>query len=206
VVGAAYDAVADDYAVAFADDLDQLPLDRSVLEATVARLQRGDPVLDLGCGPGQVARYLSDQNLRVVGLDLSPRMLVLASRRAARARFVGGDMRLLPFRDHSFAAVVAFYSVQHLRRSGLGPLLGELGRVVVPNGLVVIAAHLGQGEVYVDELLGHRFEPFGGTFFSRQELGNAMAAASFVEEWAEERSPLAHEHPSQRIYVMARQA
>jgi ubiquinone/menaquinone biosynthesis C-methylase UbiE len=206
VVGAAYEAVAEEYAVAFGDDLEQLPLDRSILDATVARLQSGEAVLDLGCGPGQVARYLADRDLRVVGLDLSPRMLALASHRAPRAGFVGGDMRLLPFRDGSFAAVVAFYSIQHVRRDGLGPLVGEMARVVVPNGLVVIAAHLGRGEVYVDELLGHTFEPFGGTLFSRQELGEALAAESLVEEVAEERSPLPHEHPSQRVYVIARRA
>jgi SAM-dependent methyltransferase len=206
VVGAAYEAVADDYAVAFADDLDELPLDRAILDATVARLRTGDAVLDLGCGPGQVAQYLGDRGLRVVGLDLSPRMLALASHRAARAGFVGGDMQRLPFREGSFAAAVAFYSVQHLRRSALGALINEIGRVVVPNGLVVIAAHLGEGEVYVDELLGHEFEPYGGTFFSRQELRDALVAGSFVEEVTEERTPRPHEHPSPRIYLIARRA
>lgn len=203
-MGAAYDAVADDYAATFADDLDHLPLDRSILDATVARLGRGDPVLDLGCGPGQVARYLGDRGPRVVGLDLSPRMLELASGRAPRAGFVCGDMRRLPFGDRSLAAVVAFYSVQHLRRGELGPLLHEIRRIMVPNGLLVIAAHLGHGEVYLDELLGQACQPFGGTFFSRQELEEAMAAASFVDELSEERPPLPHEHPSRRIYLMAR--
>jgi SAM-dependent methyltransferase len=206
VVGAAYEAVADEYAVAFGDDLEQLPLDRSTLDATVARLRNDQVVLDLGCGPGQVAGYLADRDLRVVGLDLSPRMLALASHRAAPAAFVGGDMRVLPFRDGSFAAVVAFYSVQHVRRDGLGPLVGEMARVVAANGLLVIAAHLGRGEVYVDELLGHTFEPFGGTFFSPQELREALAAQSFVEEVVEQRSPLPHEYPSERVYVIARRA
>jgi ubiquinone/menaquinone biosynthesis C-methylase UbiE len=206
VVGAAYDTVADEYVVAFADDLTRLPVDRSVLDATVARLGGAGPVLDLGCGPGQVGQYLADRDLPVVGLDLAPRMLVVAAGRAGRAGFVCGDMQRLPCRDHSFAAVVAFYSVQHVRRAALQPLLREIHRVLAPNGLVVIAAHLGQGEVYVDELLGHTLAPFGGTFFSRQELGEALVAASFTEEASEERSPLPHEHPSERVYLTARRA
>jgi ubiquinone/menaquinone biosynthesis C-methylase UbiE len=203
VVGAAYDA-AEDYVVTFADDLDRLPVDRSILDATVARLGPGELVLDLGCGPGQVGQYLADRGLRVVGLDLAPRMLVLASRRAGRAGFVCGDMRLLPFRDHSLAAVVAFYSVQHVRRVDLGPLLGEIRRVLAPNGLVVVAAHLGEGEVYVDELLGHAFEPMGGTFFRHEELTEALVSGSFIEEVSDERSALPHEHPSRRVYLIAR--
>jgi hypothetical protein len=75
-----------------------------------------------------------------------------------------------------------------------------------PRTGLVIAAHLGRGEVYVDELLGHTFEPFGGTFFSPQELREALAAESLVEEVVEERSPLPHEHPSERVYVIARRA
>jgi len=204
VVAAAYDAVADDYVLAFADDLDRLPVDRAILDATVSGLHTGQRVLDLGCGPGQVAGYLADRDLRVVGLDLAARMVVLASHRTVGTGFVCGDMRRLPFGDHAFAAVVAFYSVQHVRRAALRPLLAEIRRVLAPNGLVVIAAHLGEGEVYVGELLGHRFESFGGTFFGRRELRDALVAESFVEEVERERSPLPHEHPSERIYVIAR--
>ena len=204
MVGAAYDAVADDYAVAFADDLDRLPVDRTILDATASRLDAGRAVLDLGCGPGQVGAYLADRDLDVVGLDLAPRMLGLAAHRSGRTGLVCGDMQLLPFGEHSFAAVVAFYCVQHVPRPALGPLLAEIRRVLTPNGLVVIAAHLGEGEAYVGELLGHTFEPFGGTFFGRREVRDALVAGSFVEEVSRLRSPLPHEHPSERIYVIAR--
>ena len=51
-VGASYDAVARDYAEAFAGDLDQLPVDRAALDAFVARVGQGGTVLDAGCGPG----------------------------------------------------------------------------------------------------------------------------------------------------------
>ena len=47
-----YDAVADAYEAAFVDELDDKPDDRARLQAFAAAVD--DPVLDLGCGPGQV--------------------------------------------------------------------------------------------------------------------------------------------------------
>jgi ubiquinone/menaquinone biosynthesis C-methylase UbiE len=203
-VRAAYDAVAEDYTAAFADDLDRLPVDRSVLDASLERLGPGGLSLDLGCGPGQVARYLADRGRDVIGLDTSTRMARIASTRTGRARFAGGDIRSLPFRSQSCGAVVAFYSIQHLPRSDLQTALTEMHRVLVAGGLLVVATHLGVGEVCIQEFLGHRIEPVGGTLYGDAELRDAIARSSFTVEEAWYRDPLPHEHPSQRIYLLAR--
>jgi ubiquinone/menaquinone biosynthesis C-methylase UbiE len=204
-VRAAYDTVADDYVAAFGDDLDVLPVDRSVLDAVAHRLGRGGRVLDVGCGPGQVGRYLAAHgDLEVVGLDLALRMLRLAGRAAGRDTFVDGDMRTLPFLRHSFAAVVAFYSIQHLARSDLGAALGEFRRVLRPDGALVVATHLGGGEVQVDQFLGHQIGAVGGTLYEEEELRADLARQSFTVERSVRRDPLPHEHPSERIYLIAR--
>jgi ubiquinone/menaquinone biosynthesis C-methylase UbiE len=202
-VRAVYDAVADDYAVAFADDLDHLPVDRSILDAAIAGLVGGAPVLDLGCGPGQVAAYLTARGVPVVGVDLSPRMLRLATGRAA-AGFVCADLRPLPVPARSVSAAVAFYSLQHLPRHELGTALDEVRRVLGPGGTLVVAAHLGVGEIVTDQLLDHHFEPMGGTFYREDELRAALADRSFTVEQCRHRSPDPHEHPSARIYLIAR--
>jgi hypothetical protein len=100
--------------------------------------------------------------------------------------------------------VVSFYSIQHLPRSALGPTLGELHRVLVPDGMLVIAAHLGQGEIVMDEFLGHRVQPLGGTFYGDDELQEALAGRHFRVEEQRGREPLSHEYPSSRTYVLAR--
>jgi ubiquinone/menaquinone biosynthesis C-methylase UbiE len=209
-VRAAYDAVADDYALAFGDDLDHLPVDRSVLDAAIAGLVGGAPVLDLGCGPGQVAAYLADRGVPVIGADLSPRMLGLAPGRAATGRaaagFVCADMRALPLPARSLSGVVAFYSLQHLPRHELGTALDEVRRVLDVEGILVVAAHLGVGEIVTDQLLDHHFEPMGGTFYREDELRAALADRSFTVEQCRYRAPESHEHPSSRIYLIARAA
>jgi ubiquinone/menaquinone biosynthesis C-methylase UbiE len=142
----------------------------------------------------------------MVGLDLAAQMLRLAAERMGRDRFTCGDMRVLPFRSQSFSAVVAFYSVHHLPRSDLSCALREIHRVLVPDGTLVIATHLGDGEVYTNQFLGHEIETVGGTLYDEAELRDALVRQSFVVEQSRRRGPLPHEHQSQRIYLIVRRS
>jgi ubiquinone/menaquinone biosynthesis C-methylase UbiE len=207
VVEAAYDAVASAYVDAFGDDLDALPLDRAVLDHAlllVAPLIRGGRgrALDLGCGPGDVGRYLLDRGLRVVGLDLSMAMLVAARSRAGLAS-VRANMRVLPFGEESFSLAVAFYSLQHVARAQVGIALREVRRVLVPGGVLVVAAHLGAGDVCTTEFLGHLVAPVGGALYGRDEIEREVTGAGFSIDDERQRGPLGHEYPSQRIYLVA---
>ncbi len=204
VVGAAYDTVAGDYVWAFGDDLERLPLDRSVLNEFAARLGRSGVVLDLGCGPAQVGAYLTDRGLRVVGVDLALQMLRLALRRSPVVRLTCGDLRELPLRAHSFAGVVAFYSIHHLRRDELPEGLSEIRRVLSAGGRLLIATHLGEGEKYTGEFLGHRIASVGGTMYREPELRAALEQQSFAIENIQTRDPLDNEYPCQRVYITAR--
>ncbi len=203
-VRAAYGAAARDYAVEFAADLDRLPVDRAVLDAAAERLAGRAEVLDLGCGPAQVGGYLAARGVSVTGIDLAPEMLGVAQERGAPVRLACADLRALPIRSRSCSGAVAFYSIQHLPRADLGDALVELARVLEPGGTLVLATHLGAGEITVSELLGHTFEPMGGTFYPDGELERAVTAASFVVDDVRTRDPLPHEHPSRRVYLTAR--
>jgi SAM-dependent methyltransferase len=203
-VRAAYDAVADDYETEFADDLERLPVDRAVLDAGAEQLVGRGPVLDLGCGPGQVGGYLAARGVEVIGVDVSEGMLTVARRRIANLSLARSDMRSLPFRSRSCSGVVAFYSVQHLPRAAIGELCSELRRVLAPGGIVILATHLGEGEVYVDDFLGYPIAPVGGTLYSDRELETALLSHSLVVEDARFRDPLPHEHQSKRVYLTAR--
>ena len=207
-VRAAYETVADEYAAAFADDLSQLDVDRSVLDATaewVTATGTGDPVLEVGCGPGQVSRHLMVRGVRCAGIDLSLRMLQLARQEEPTAPLACADVRSLPLRSGSCAGVVAFYVLQHLPRADLGAGLQEIHRVLATNGTLTIAAHLGEGEVTFDEFLGHQIETTGGTLFGRSELMDSLHDAGFVVEDERTRGPLVHESQTERIYLIARE-
>src|SRR4051794_6661184 len=110
-VARAYDAVAGEYEERFLNELASKPLDRQLLDDAV-RERHGGVVLDVGCGPGQIGRYLRHKRNTVIGVDVSHAMAVRAAARLAGA--VVADMRSLPFREGAVSALVAFYSLIHL--------------------------------------------------------------------------------------------
>ena len=67
------------------------------------RLEPGDRLLDVGCGPGRHSRALRESGIDVVGLDISLDFL-RATGPGARVR---ADARRLPFARNSFDAAIS---------------------------------------------------------------------------------------------------
>jgi SAM-dependent methyltransferase len=160
----------------------------------------------LGCGPGHVARYLYDRGVDALGIDLSEGMVAEAARRSPGIEFRQGDMRSLELADGSLTGIAAFYSIIHLPRADLLAVLRELRRVLEPGGLLLLAGHLGEGGVHRDEWFG-RPVSLDATFYEREEIEGALAAAGFALERFVERDPYADvEYPSRRGYALASNA
>lgn len=201
-IQAAYDVAADDYEKAFGGDLARLPLDCRMLDRLRDAADDG-LILDIGCGTGSAGSYLSKRGAHVVGIDLSMGMLSTGKRHSLRFAACQGDMRRLPFRNRAFTAIVAFYSVHNVVRNELQSVLVEAARVLEPRGTLLVTTHLGEGEVYTDEFLGHEIAATGGTLYSESVFLDRVSSSGFKIELKELREPLAHEHASHRIYLMA---
>ncbi len=111
-----YDRVAGEYARHLFDELKDKPFDRQVLDRFAARLRGRGVVCDLGCGPGQVARYLHERGAEVIGVDLSPGMVACARRLNPGIAFHQGTMLALDAADGTWAGIAAFYSIIHIPR------------------------------------------------------------------------------------------
>jgi SAM-dependent methyltransferase len=197
-----YDRVAEEYDLAFGHDLDRLAFDRRFLDDVCALVRGTGTVVDVGCGPAQVAAHLAAGGVAVVGVDLAPAMLELARRRNVPG--AAADFRRLPLRDASCAGVVAFYALPFIRRDELVSVLGELHRVLRSRGILALATHLGRGEVHGnEEWLGHHVDPIAATLFTESELGAALAAARFETGEVRHRDPLPHELQGPRVYLWA---
>ena len=73
---AGYDRVAEHYATEYFDELKRKPFDRELLDTFAESVRDDGRVCELGCGPGQVARYLKDRGVDMCGLDLSGEMVI----------------------------------------------------------------------------------------------------------------------------------
>jgi ubiquinone/menaquinone biosynthesis C-methylase UbiE len=103
--------------------------------------ERETAVLDLGCGPGDLAAILVARlpGARVIGLDLSPGMVELARRHGGangRLRFEVGDAARLPFESGSIDLVVSTLSLHHWTEPAA--VFSEMRRVLRPGGAALV--------------------------------------------------------------------
>lgn len=103
----------------------------------MASIRAGHRVLDLATGTGDIAFASAARGARVVGLDITHRMIELATAKAGEAqappaRFLVGDMLALPFPSGSFDIVTTGYGLRNV--PDLTQAIDEIQRVLSPGG------------------------------------------------------------------------
>ncbi len=100
----------------------------------------GLTVLDAGAGAGDQSRWLIEHGARVVSIDLSPAIDVVARKLRLHPAWVGiqGDITALPFFDEAFDMVYCEGVIQHTRDSEM--TVRELCRVLRQGGSI-LATH-----------------------------------------------------------------
>jgi SAM-dependent methyltransferase len=204
---AGYDAVAEEYGARFFDELAAKPLDRALLDCLIELTRGRGAIADIGCGPGQIARYLADHGAHAMGIDLSPEMAQLAQRLSPDIPFRVGDMLALDLEDNALGGITAFYSVIHAPPEQMPQVMREFYRVLRPGGLALLAFHIGDEVVHRDEWW-EKPVSLDFHFYQPETLAQRLVEAGFRIEAKVERAPYVGsvEHPSQRGYLLARKS
>jgi ubiquinone/menaquinone biosynthesis C-methylase UbiE len=185
---------------------------------SVAGIDPGNRVLDVGCGTGNLALTASRSGAEVVGLDLSREMLELARDSAQVAGedpigWLEGDAEELPFGTNTFDVVLSSFG--HVFAPNPAAVADELVRVTKPGGRIAFTAWSPDGLVaeLTDVLTDHVAEPpndpwshlnWGRPSFVREQLGDVaelsfqrriarfryVSPAHFWRDFAEEAGPL----------------
>ena len=92
-------------------------------------------LLDLGCGAGEpVARYFTDHNWSVVGVDFSEQMIQLASKYVPEMQLMHADISEVDFESTQFDAIIASYSLFHISVDKHKDILKKFDKWLCPNG------------------------------------------------------------------------
>ncbi|MEZ4652241.1 MAG: methyltransferase domain-containing protein [Candidatus Eisenbacteria bacterium] len=108
--------------------------------ARIARVSRGQRVLDVACGTGALAREMGRQvgeTGSVTGLDLIPGMVEVAKQIAPHIEFRHGAAEDLPFPDQTFDVVVSQFGLMFF--PDRAQALREMIRVLRPGGRLAVA-------------------------------------------------------------------
>ncbi|MFC5909931.1 class I SAM-dependent methyltransferase [Streptacidiphilus monticola] len=134
--------VADDYRRW--DDAGSWAFGYSFVPAALGGLSQGARVLDLGCGPGEVTRFVAERcpGVRFTAVDSSPAMIDLAHRHFPHPRVEYGLSEpdgVPTVADRSMDAALAMFLFTCIgSQAQMQDLVDELARTLRPGGRLVI--------------------------------------------------------------------
>ena len=148
---------------------------------------RDQPVLELGCGPGQLLEYLGQRGFRRrLGIDLSEEQV-----RRARARqqpaLVADAVPFLRTQPGRFGLVVAVDVFEHFTRDELIPLVEAIHAALRPAGVLLVQTANGQGLFPNQVIYGDLTHV---TILTPGSLGQLLRRSGFAELTFAETGPV----------------
>jgi predicted TPR repeat methyltransferase len=115
------------------------------------RLVKKSParILEIGCGPGNIARYLLSQRPDFIleGIDVAPNMVALAQANNPTARFSVMDVRQLdtswlvsPPTSAKFHGIVCGFCIPYLSKNDCAKLIRDVAQLLHPGGIFYCSA------------------------------------------------------------------
>lgn len=135
----AWNNVAELYQTYFMD----LDLYDDTYDAFCARLEKpGARILEIGCGPGNITRYLlcKRPDFDLLATDVAPNMVELARKNNPTAQCEVLDCRDLNRLDSPFDGIVCGFCLPYLSKDDCSRLLRDCSGLLNPGGVLYLSA------------------------------------------------------------------
>lgn len=138
-------------------------------------------ILELGCGPGNITKYLLEKcpDYKILGTDISPNMIALAQKNNPTANFQLLDAREVHTLNQKFDAIVNGFCLPYLSAEAANKFIQNCNQLLNNNGVLYISFVEG---AYEDS--GFKTSSTGdATYFyyhSLTKLQNTLLAQGFV--------------------------
>lgn len=130
------------YALGYQDKYMNLERYHQGLDLFLNFLKTDKPhILDIACGPGNVANYLINRNaeLEYLGLDLAPEMVKLAIANNPTASFQKFDCLHLDRLEGQYGGVICAFLIPYLSMSEVRKMITDINGLLLDNGVVYLS-------------------------------------------------------------------
>lgn len=144
----------------------------------ISFLQPENLVLDVGCGPGMKSKYLINKGLKVVGIDISEKMIEIARREAPAGKFYVMDMKDIDKLKENFDGIFAHACLLHIPKKEIRKILKILLNKLKKGSYIHLAVkekkpEEQEEEVVVEKDYGYTYRRFF-SYFTPDEVKNYL--------------------------------
>lgn len=102
---------------------------------------KGATILDIGCGPGNITRYLLSvrPDYQILGIDVAPNMVALAQKNNPTAAFEVLDVRGVGALNQLFQGIVIGFCIPYLSPVDCSRLLTDCNRLLTGEGILYLS-------------------------------------------------------------------
>lgn len=129
-------------------------------------------LLELGCGPGNVTRYLLNKrpDFQILATDLAPNMLKLAQENCPEIETQILDCRQLDTLESQFDAIVAAFCLPYLDKNDVSALFKSMKTTLKPKGVIYLSTMEGDYR-----LSGKQTSSSGNSVYTYYHNGDELA-------------------------------
>ena len=127
-----YNLIAEDFSIT----RDYIPEDMTMLSKYA---NKGDKILDLGCGNGRLIGLFEGKGIEYIGVDNSKKMIEIARAKYPQGKFLVIPDLNLPFPDSSFDKVYCLAVFHHIPSDEFRlQFLNEIKKILKPQGILIL--------------------------------------------------------------------
>ena len=167
-----YNKIAQEYDKEFGNDYsDTIYIDKFL------NFLEGKTILDIGCGVGNLTKYIMDKGFNVEGIDVSKEMLNIAKQKYSDIKFYEMNMKEITL-SKKYDGIMLAYSLFHLTKKEVIEVLPKYYDLLNSKGKILLILQYGQGERIVDEPLKEGLKIFIN-YYSQDEIIEILKNNSF---------------------------
>ena len=98
-------------------------------------------ILDAGCGPGNISRYILEKNpgFRIFGIDIAPKMVALAMKNNPAASFTVMDLRSIDQLEARYDGIICGFGLPYLSETDAQKFIFDCHTLLVDQGLLYLS-------------------------------------------------------------------